>query len=105
MYTQILEGSIWLVYAMNRGGLVCTTIKETDLVNNGMNVHDYLKDLWHGSVYLEVWGAVAPQVEIPRRAPFTCVELARSLLGIDQMLYTPWQLYTYLVDNRLWKQP
>lgn len=98
MYT-LINPTTWLCVQMNRGGLVMTTI-EVDALKH-VDIHKYLKELWGGNKVLAARGAVHTATPIPRRAPFTCVELARSLLGIDKMLYTPFQLYNYIIDNRL----
>jgi hypothetical protein len=45
----------------------------------------------------------APMLEAPRRvacpSPFTCVEAMKRLIGLhDWRIFTPWQLYRYLVN-------
>ena len=101
MYTRFGEDT-WLTVSMSRGGLVITNFSEKGAIDLGFpNIHVFLADLWHGRVILASHGLVTTAIEIPRMAPFTCVELARSLLGIDKMLWTPWQLYRYIIKNRL----
>lgn len=97
MYAEV--AGIVIIHNMTRGGLVTTLIDLKD--DPGLSVHQYLMDLNKAHLVLPARGMISPKVAIPRLAPFTCVELARSILGIDKMVYTPWQLAEYVIGNRL----
>lgn len=100
VYLYSGAGDVIIVMTMTRGGLLVTSFNTKDLPK-GQNAHQYLKDLYGGQVVVPARGLISSGVQIPRRAPFTCVELARSVLGLDVMIYTPWQLFRYLTANRL----
>lgn len=99
LYAEV--GKHVVIFTMTRGGLVTTMMEITTEVN----VHKYLMGLYEAHLVLPARGLVSPTVSIPRLAPFTCVELARSLLGIDKMLWTPWQLYKHLIKHRIAGSP
>lgn len=86
-----------LVFNMTKGGLTMFTIP----LNCGKNIHIYLKELYGAGLILPANGFVNTEMVLPRVSLCTCVELARSLLGIDKWLWTPYQLCKYIINHRL----
>lgn len=70
------------------------------------NIHAYLKELYNGNVVVKARGIVAPSVNLPRGLfMYSCVEMAREVLGIKKRVLTPYQLFKWLIHNRVVTQP
>lgn len=89
-----------IVYTMTKGGLI-TSYVDLSRMDSRFTIHEYLKTLYKGSIVVPVKSKVVVDRNIWRLAPFTCVELARSLLGIHKMVFTPYGLYKYITDNKM----
>lgn len=90
-----------VIMCMSPGGLTVNFIRLAEIADRYANAHDAVDELFNPTVVIPVLGQIAQDIPIKRFAPFTCVELARALLGIDKQIYTPRSLYRYLVSHRL----
>lgn len=98
IYAEI-EGRV-IVYVMTRGGLV-TLYLNMDGMDPTFSVHEYLKKEYSGNIIVPVKGRIETGKSMWRLSPFTCVELARSLLGIRRMVFTPYGLYKYVIKKNM----
>lgn len=106
MYTLLPDNQSVLMLNMAAGGLVLRTAAVQDILDEGYaDIHDYIEATYAPTVVVPAHGMVVPIVPILRWAPLTCVELCRAVLGIDYMVWTPWQLYRKIIDNRLVAPP
>lgn len=103
MYALAANRSV-VCMCMSPGGLQVNHVSLDALEAAGYrSAHEYMSDVFDPTVVIPCWGVIAQSVPISRLAPFTCVEMARAILGIDRQMWTPRALYRYLVSNRLRK--
>lgn len=104
-YMYTIMGENILIINMTRGGMIFMTIP---LAGEGSaeNIHRYLKELYNGNIVVKAKGIVAPAVNLPRGVyAFSCVEMARAVLGVKKRVLTPYQLFKYLIHNRVVIEP
>lgn len=103
MYTQGPKNTA-IIVNMSPGGMKIDHVDLDVLDDNGYDdIHQAIENIFEPTVVLPTYAMVSPEIPISRLAPFTCVEMVRSILGIDKQIYTPKGLYDYLVSHRLRK--
>lgn len=101
MYTVTPDGDL-LLLNMSPGGLRVEYGRTSEILSEGYGgIHGYIEAILAPTAVLPVLSEVYETVPLSRVAPFTCVELVRSVLGIDDWIFTPRALFEYLVDRRI----
>lgn len=99
-YTRHPNMEGWLAIDNTTGGTQMRFYPDQTLID-----HDFtdMSEVIHaeGGIVLPA-NALMNEDYLPRFMPLTCVELIRQLLGIrERLVITPFQLYKYIVKNRL----
>ena len=99
-YTRHPNMDGWLAVDALSGGVTMRFYPDETLRDHGF---DDLHAVIHaeGGLVLPT-NAILDDLYLPRFSPLTCVELLRHVLGVREMfVFTPFQLYRYIVKNRL----
>lgn len=99
-YTRSACNTGWMALDPASGGLQLGFYPDAALEKYGYNdLHQFV--LSQGFKILPT-NALVGQSYLPRLMPATCVEVVRLALGIDnRYIFTPFQLYKYIVKNSL----